>query len=173
MLLPIYHRHFAEEVIGEVVVPPSRKLEDLIRLSELCVDLLRGNEEFYAEVSEAITNLSYVSIVIILFGLCCRSNQPNVHLSVPFPNNILYADWQCGKRIFTYSVQMLFEPSLKASLALCLRPLYFPYFTWVLNCPSEAIFFKRQIYARLGMELHFYPFVCTTPLVRFGPGLAN
>ena len=75
-------------MIGEVVVPPSRKLEDLIRLSELCVDLLRGNEEFYAEVSEAIMNLSYVSIVIILFGLCCRSNQPNVHLSVPFPNNI-------------------------------------------------------------------------------------
>lgn len=41
----------AEEVIGEIVIPPGRKLEDLIRLSELCVDLLRGNEEFYAEVS--------------------------------------------------------------------------------------------------------------------------
>ena len=40
----------AEEVIGEVVVPPNKKLEDLIRLSELCVDLLRQNEEFYAEV---------------------------------------------------------------------------------------------------------------------------
>ena len=40
----------AEEMIGEVVVPPSRKLEDLIRLAELCVDLLRQNEEFYAEV---------------------------------------------------------------------------------------------------------------------------
>jgi hypothetical protein len=40
-----------EEMLGEVVVPPSKKLEDLIRLSELCVDLLRGNEEFYAEVS--------------------------------------------------------------------------------------------------------------------------
>ena len=40
-----------EETIGEVQVPPSRKLEDLIRLAELCVDLLRQNEEFYAEVS--------------------------------------------------------------------------------------------------------------------------
>ena len=108
------------------MVPPSRKLEDLIRLSELCVDLLRGNEEFYAEVSEAITNLSYVSIVIILFGLCCRSNQPNVHLSVPFPNNILYADWQCGKRIFTYSVQMLFEPSLKAMSGIVSASTIFP-----------------------------------------------
>ena len=39
-------------MVGEVVIPPSKKLEDLIRLSELCVDLLRQNEEFYAEVSE-------------------------------------------------------------------------------------------------------------------------
>ena len=37
-------------MVGEVVVPPSKKLEDLIRLAELCVDLLRQNEEFYAEV---------------------------------------------------------------------------------------------------------------------------
>ena len=50
----VRERQFAEEVIGEVVIPPARKLEDLIRLSELCVDLLRGNEEFYAEVSEAM-----------------------------------------------------------------------------------------------------------------------
>ena len=39
-----------EDMIGEVVVPPARKLQDLIRLAELCVDLLRQNEEFYAEV---------------------------------------------------------------------------------------------------------------------------
>ena len=37
-------------MIGTVAVPPARKLEDLIRLAELCVDLLRQNEEFYAEV---------------------------------------------------------------------------------------------------------------------------
>ena len=37
-------------MVGEVVVPPAKKLEDLIRLAELCVDLLRQNEEFYAEV---------------------------------------------------------------------------------------------------------------------------
>merc|ERR1719204_1542298 len=40
-----------EDMIGEVAIPPARKLEDLIRLAELCVDLLRQNEEFYAEVS--------------------------------------------------------------------------------------------------------------------------
>ena len=48
-------------MLGEVVVPPARKLEDLIRLSELCVDLLRGNEEFYAEVSDAIGDSCYTS----------------------------------------------------------------------------------------------------------------
>ena len=33
-----------------MIIPPGKKLEDLIRLSELCVDLLRQNEEFYQEV---------------------------------------------------------------------------------------------------------------------------
>lgn len=33
------------------MVPPSKKLDDLIRLAELCVDLLQQNEEHYAEVS--------------------------------------------------------------------------------------------------------------------------
>ena len=40
-----------EEMVGEVVITPRQKLEDLIRLAELCVDLLRQNEEFYAEVN--------------------------------------------------------------------------------------------------------------------------
>ena len=46
--------NFTEEMLGEVIVPPSKKLEDLLRLSELCVDLLRQNEEFYAEVGTNI-----------------------------------------------------------------------------------------------------------------------
>lgn len=33
------------------MVPPAKKLEDLIHLAELCVDLLQQNEEHYAEVS--------------------------------------------------------------------------------------------------------------------------
>lgn len=33
------------------MVPPAKKLEDLIHLTELCVDLLQQNEEHYAEVS--------------------------------------------------------------------------------------------------------------------------
>lgn len=34
-----------------MMVPPAKKLEDLIHLAELCVDLLQQNEEHYAEVS--------------------------------------------------------------------------------------------------------------------------
>ncbi|XP_032677486.1 calcium-dependent secretion activator isoform X2 [Odontomachus brunneus] len=39
-----------DDLSGEVCVPPSKKLEDLIRLAELCVDLLQQNEEHYSEV---------------------------------------------------------------------------------------------------------------------------
>ncbi|XP_033214599.1 calcium-dependent secretion activator isoform X3 [Belonocnema kinseyi] len=38
---------------GEVCVPPSKKLEDLIHLAEICVDLLQQNEEHYSEVAFA------------------------------------------------------------------------------------------------------------------------
>lgn len=39
-----------EDLRGESMVPPNKKLEDLIHLAELCVDLLQQNEEHYAEV---------------------------------------------------------------------------------------------------------------------------
>ena len=54
-------------MIGEVVVPPSRKLEDLIRLAELCVDLLRQNEEFYAEVKQLREKYENILNVVIIF----------------------------------------------------------------------------------------------------------
>ncbi|XP_019699910.1 calcium-dependent secretion activator isoform X2 [Harpegnathos saltator] len=38
-----------DDLSGEVCVPPSKKLEDLIHLAELCVDLLQQNEEHYSE----------------------------------------------------------------------------------------------------------------------------
>ncbi|XP_020296895.1 calcium-dependent secretion activator isoform X2 [Pseudomyrmex gracilis] len=42
-----------DDLSGEVSVPPSKKLEDLIHLAELCVDLLQQNEEHYSEVAFA------------------------------------------------------------------------------------------------------------------------
>ncbi|XP_059468283.1 calcium-dependent secretion activator isoform X3 [Neocloeon triangulifer] len=36
----------------EVAIPPSKRLEDLIHLAELCVDLLQQNEEHYAEFGQ-------------------------------------------------------------------------------------------------------------------------
>lgn len=41
---------FKDDLRGEVMVAPAKKLEDLIHLAELCVDLLQQNEEHYAEV---------------------------------------------------------------------------------------------------------------------------
>lgn len=38
-----------EDLRGEIAVPPAKKLEDLIHLAELCVDLQQQNEEHYAE----------------------------------------------------------------------------------------------------------------------------
>lgn len=47
-----------DDLSGEVCVPPSKKLEDLIRLAELCVDLLQQNEEHYSEVLVGFLELS-------------------------------------------------------------------------------------------------------------------
>ncbi|XP_023158789.1 calcium-dependent secretion activator isoform X3 [Ceratitis capitata] len=38
-----------EDLRGEIIVAAAKKLEDLIHLAELCVDLLQQNEEHYAE----------------------------------------------------------------------------------------------------------------------------
>ncbi|XP_076548538.1 calcium-dependent secretion activator 1 isoform X3 [Osmia lignaria lignaria] len=38
-----------DDLSGEVCVPPSKKLEDLIHLAEMCVDLLQQNGEHYSE----------------------------------------------------------------------------------------------------------------------------
>ncbi|XP_063706788.1 calcium-dependent secretion activator isoform X1 [Culicoides brevitarsis] len=38
-----------EDLRGDHDVPPAKKLEDLIHLAELCVDLLQQNDEHYAE----------------------------------------------------------------------------------------------------------------------------
>ena len=94
-----------------------------------------------------------------------------VHLSLPLPN---YAGWQKNilSRCCCCSSQVW---SLEAwhRVPLCnLRPLYFPDFTRALYCPS-GLSFKRHPLCSLGMEIRFYPSVCTRSLVRFGPGLAN
>ena len=73
-----------EEIVGEPPpITPKQKLEDLIRLAELCVDLLRQNEEFYAEVlfrlsasfSRATFNfkINQAAITSVLFPLSLKN----------------------------------------------------------------------------------------------------
>lgn len=53
----IYKRNchlLTDDLRGETMVPPSKKLDDLIHLAELCVDLLQQNEEHYAEVNGSL-----------------------------------------------------------------------------------------------------------------------
>lgn len=56
-----------DDLRGEVIVPPSKKLEDLIHLTELCVDLLQQNEEHYAEVREKHKLIAIIIYIIQSF----------------------------------------------------------------------------------------------------------
>lgn len=39
------------ETVNDATIPPNLKLQELIRLAEMCVDLVQENNEYYAEVS--------------------------------------------------------------------------------------------------------------------------
>lgn len=58
------------------MVPPAKKLEDLIHLAELCVDLLQQNEEHYAEVSTIdIVSISFTcGLLFYYFQLLTNFN---------------------------------------------------------------------------------------------------
>lgn len=63
-----------EDLNIENQVTPSKKLEDLIHLAELCVDLLQQNEEHYAEVCD----LSLGNGAKVVFGIWTLTNvAPN------------------------------------------------------------------------------------------------
>ena len=49
-----------DDFSGEVCVPPSKKLEDLIHLADMCVDLLQQNGEHYSKVLVGFLQLSIV-----------------------------------------------------------------------------------------------------------------
>lgn len=38
------------DVYGDIETDPKKKLDDLIHLAELCIEVLQQNEEFHAEV---------------------------------------------------------------------------------------------------------------------------
>lgn len=69
-----------------MMVPAAKKLEDLIHLAELCVDLLQQNEEHYAEVRNTV----YILLLSCLLSLVLYSQH-----SYPF---------SCFTRIFSLSI---------------------------------------------------------------------
>ncbi|XP_043234535.1 calcium-dependent secretion activator-like isoform X7 [Amphibalanus amphitrite] len=55
----------ADELTGEVVVPPSKKLEDLTHLADLCVDLLQQNNEQYSEAFRTDKAFAWFSDLLV------------------------------------------------------------------------------------------------------------
>ncbi|GLH08157.1 uncharacterized protein GBIM_13451 [Gryllus bimaculatus] len=68
-----------DDLSGEVMVAPSKKLEDLIHLAELCVDLLQQNEEHYAEFTLKFTKTASYIYVLPLSCACIKVAVP-VHI---------------------------------------------------------------------------------------------
>nr|XP_018896820.1 PREDICTED: calcium-dependent secretion activator isoform X5 [Bemisia tabaci] len=54
-----------DDLNGENIVSPSKKLEDLIHLAELCVDLLQQNEEHYAEAYRSDKAFAWFSDLLV------------------------------------------------------------------------------------------------------------
>ncbi|XP_014246144.1 calcium-dependent secretion activator isoform X5 [Cimex lectularius] len=54
-----------DEITGETIIPPSKKLDDLIHLAELCVDLLQQNEEHYAEAYRSDKAFAWFSDLLV------------------------------------------------------------------------------------------------------------
>lgn len=61
-----HRKLIAEDLRGEMMVPAAKKLEDLIHLAELCVDLLQQNEEHYAEVSSLPCTPTLLTVVLMV-----------------------------------------------------------------------------------------------------------
>lgn len=78
---------FAEDLRGEIIVPASKKLEDLIHLSELCVDLLQQNEEHYGEVSFYFPAFQGTSSIILLSTI--------IHLKIIYSYVCIYRATLC------------------------------------------------------------------------------
>nr|XP_014284742.1 calcium-dependent secretion activator isoform X3 [Halyomorpha halys] len=54
-----------EETSAENILAPSKKLDDLIHLAELCVDLLQQNEEHYAEAYRSDKAFAWFSDLLV------------------------------------------------------------------------------------------------------------
>lgn len=82
-----HRKLIAEDLRGEMMVPAAKKLEDLIHLAELCVDLLQQNEEHYAEVSSLPCTPTLLTVVLMVSHhssmLSTLINELNFFLSFP------------------------------------------------------------------------------------------
>lgn len=69
-----------DDLNGEACVSPSKKMEDLINLATICVDLLQQNEEHYSEVLIRFISSSqfffmFVSMLCVIETLEINRNE--------------------------------------------------------------------------------------------------
>ncbi len=77
-------------MVGEVIIPPAQKLEDLIRLADLCVDLLRQNEEFYAEVNSKLRRTGFTKFYSMVNTKLCRTGFTMFYVNMKLRRNCLH-----------------------------------------------------------------------------------
>uniref|UniRef100_W8B7Q0 Calcium-dependent secretion activator n=3 Tax=Ceratitis capitata TaxID=7213 RepID=W8B7Q0_CERCA len=108
-----------EDLRGEIIVAAAKKLEDLIHLAELCVDLLQQNEEHYAEAFAWFSDLlvEHAEIFWSLFAVdmdrVLTEQQPDTWDSFPLfqiLNDYLRADDNLRNGRFHQHLRDTFAP---------------------------------------------------------------
>jgi len=163
-----------EDMVGEVIVPPARKLEDLIRLADLCVDLLRQNEEFYAEAFAWFSDLlvEHSEIFWSLFAVDMDSvlseQPPDTWDSFPLfqiLNDYLRADDNLKNGKFHQHLREIFAPQvvryvdlMESSIAQSIHK-GFEKEKWEIKgagcATSEDLFWKLDALQSFIRELHW------------------
>lgn len=91
------------------MVPPAKKLEDLIHLAELCVDLLQQNEEHYAEVSPEVVLLTRLASVVVSYGFTPVINVVTIINRLFFPFETTFFVQRYNRKPFTRESFSLFS----------------------------------------------------------------
>ncbi|KAG5668905.1 hypothetical protein PVAND_016818 [Polypedilum vanderplanki] len=108
-----------EDLRGDIVVPPAKKLEDLIHLAELCVDLLQQNEEHYAEAFAWFSDLLVEHAEMFWSMFACDMERvlaeqpPDTWDSFPLfqvLNDYLRTDDNLKNGRFHHQLQTIFAP---------------------------------------------------------------
>nr|CAD7395443.1 unnamed protein product [Timema poppensis] len=87
-------QQLANDLSGEVIIAPGKKLEDLIHLAELCVDLLQQNEEHYAE--EVVLHFSHS---LLMSSKIMKPRSEDCAVTIDFIHEAAITSLSCGSNV--------------------------------------------------------------------------